>query len=259
MSRTCNGNITFTCDTEKALHLTHHGTILDSQRAPCTSIISSDAKQQHRVWVTGLHLVHLDGKPNHTRTFSFSAIVQESIHRNMLKDCQPQWDGSDPPHGLIPGVRIVKANRITGEANFIKIAMSSIVVKRKYAHYTQLQCEAIAVLETLLITPFLFFLFRMRGERAMYLHLAVEGHDVHAYGCGILNVAMHLAWVSEYNSFRGDSKGENLANLSLACAVETCAQSCQSGKKSWVGAALHGVEGHHSRNRLNPALVELDQ
>lgn len=82
--------------------------------------------------------------------------------------------------------------------------------------------KAIEVLETLLVTPFLFFLFPVR-ERAMYLHLAVEGHDVHAYGRGILNVAMHLARVGEYNSFRGDSKGENLANLSLACTVETCA------------------------------------
>lgn len=114
---------------------------------------------------------------------------------------------------------------MTADANSIKIAINSIVTKLKYGHYTQLysNVKAIEVLETLFVTPFLFILFTVRRERAMYLHLAVEGHDVHTYGRGILNVAMHLAWVGEYNFFRGDSKGENLANLSLACTVETCA------------------------------------
>lgn len=57
-------------------------------------------------------------------------------------DCQPQWDGSNPPHGFIPGVRIVRANCVTGDASSIKTAMNSIVIKRKYGHYTQLQCES---------------------------------------------------------------------------------------------------------------------
>lgn len=112
---------------------------------------------------------------------------------------------------------------MTGDASSIKIAMNSIVIKRSMDIILNCNVKAIDVLETLLITPFLFFLFTVRRERAMYLHLAVEGHDVHPYGRGILNVAMHLAWVGEYDSFRGDSKGENLANLSLACTVETCA------------------------------------
>ena len=92
----------------------------------------------------------------------------------------------------------------------------------------------------------------------LHLVLVVKCHHGHTLVTGELNVWLHLARVSEDDSFRRHSQAQDLLYLGPAGAVKPGPEAGEALQEGGVVVALDGVEGLDPRAQPRPLLMLLD-